>query len=282
MIVTTISDGFGNQLFMYAAGYALAKRLGMPLWLETSRPETDPLREYELGKLTIECGRVLSVKGLRWRPLMKAVGKMRRSRLKARMHFFREKEPFTYDGELLRQPDGTFLHGFWQNHRYFHGHRATLRRLFSPRVPLGAEHDAWRQRIDAAADSVSVHVRRGDYVGIGCALSAAYYRTAVQRMRERHPGCTLFVFSDDAAYARELFAGMGVPFTLVQAESPEPTLSDFFLMSRCRHHIIANSSYSWWAAYLGADDATVIAPLLPPWTPDFPLPEWEVIPAERC
>lgn len=282
MIITTISDGFGNQLFMYATGYALAKRLGVPLWLETSRPEIDSLREYELGKLSIESARVLSVKWLHWRPLMKAVGKMRRSRLKARFHYFRERELFTYDKELTEQPDGTFLHGFWQNHLYFHEHRETLRHLFTPRVSLGAEHDAWQQRLASAEGGVSVHVRRGDYVGIGCALSADYYRTAVQRMQERHPGCTFFIFSDDTVYAQELFAGMGVPFTVVRANSPEPTLSDFFLMSRCRHHIIANSSYSWWAAYLGAEDATVIAPLLPPWKPDFLLPEWEAIPAERC
>lgn len=280
MIITTISDGLGNQLFMYAAGYALAKKRGVPLWLEISRTETDALRRFELDKLNIACSKILSVHGLHWLPMMRPLGKLRRHMLKSRFRYYREREQFVYDENLLQQPDGTYLHGYWQHHSYFHHLREELRRLFTPAVRFGEAYDSWLPQL-AKRNSVSVHVRRGDYVKIGCSISPGYYREAVLRMQELHRDSVFFIFSDDVQYAHELFAGMNLPCTVVLAESPEPTLCDFFLMRHCHHHIIANSSYSWWAAYLGEDDATVIAPVLPPWPTDFPLQEWHKIPADR-
>lgn len=281
MILSAISDGFGNQLFMYATAYAAAQRLHTELWLEQFKLDTSDLRNFELDKLHITYDRMFSYRGLRWRPLISAMGKLQRRCLKKKLHRFEEKEIFTYDAAILQVKDNTYLRGFWQNHLYFHPYRQQLRKLFTPRVPLGEEHTLWQSRL-ATPDSVSVHVRRGDYVQIGCAMADDYYRNAVKQMQEQHPNGRFFVFSDDTDYARGLFERLGVPFTMVQAASPEPTLSDLFLMSYCRHHIIANSSYSWWAAYLGQDDATVIAPLPDGWPRCFYLPEWQVLAADRA
>jgi hypothetical protein len=122
---------------------------------------------------------------------------------------------------------------------------------------------AYRTAVDAEM-SVSVHVRRGDYATSPEALKTHglmeddYYRRACGVMRDLHPGCRFYVFSDDPTAAAELFSGQK-DVTVLPAGRWE---RDLYLMHRCRHHITANSSFSWWGAWLGRPGGTVVAPRL--------------------
>jgi hypothetical protein len=148
-----------------------------------------------------------------------------------------------------------------------------------------AANQQWLARINVA-NAVCVHVRRGDYLkaphfehhGL---CSAEYYRRAMQDMRERTANPAFFVFSDDWAWAREHLSGGDA--VVVNANGPEAGQDELRLMAACRHHILANSSLSWWAAWLAAGDGQiVIAPK--PWfntnadTPDLLPPAWRVLP----
>jgi hypothetical protein len=110
---------------------------------------------------------------------------------------------------------------------------------------------------------LSVHIRRGDYLtvfGEHSVLSGEYYEAAMMRMRARFPHCTFFIFSDDAAYAREWVADR-VGCVIVDHNDAATAHEDLWLMSMCRHHIIANSTFSWWGAWLNPrTDKCVTAP----------------------
>jgi hypothetical protein len=110
---------------------------------------------------------------------------------------------------------------------------------------------------------VSLHLRRGDYLtvfGTSAVLPTDYYRASVESMQSRFPDCTFFVFSDDASYARELF-GHDSRFRIVDHNDALSAHEDLMLMASCHHHIIANSTFSWWGAWLNPRlDKVVVAP----------------------
>lgn len=155
--------------------------------------------------------------------------------------------------------------GYWQSERYFVDAADIIRAEFKPRLALEPENAATAAAIDGVT-AVSVHVRRGDYVtdkvtnayhGV-CSLD--YYRAAIARIAERVASPHLFVFSDDHAWVQENLRS-NYPTTYVTANSPDRGYRDMQLMSRCRHHIIANSSFSWWGAWLNPrPDKVVVAP----------------------
>ncbi|XNZ32232.1 alpha-(1,2)-fucosyltransferase FutC1 [Helicobacter pylori] len=101
----------------------------------------------------------------------------------------------------------------------------------------------------AAKNSVFVHIRRGDYVGIGCQLGIDYQKKAVEYMAKRMPNMELFVFCEDLKFTQNL--DLGYPFMdMTTRDKDEEAYWDMLLMQSCKHGIIANSTYSWWAAYL--------------------------------
>jgi hypothetical protein len=183
---------------------------------------------------------------------------------------------FDFDPAFAALGAQTYLVGYWQSARYFADIAGAIRHeLRLPREPNVANAH-WLARI-AEVDAVCVHVRRGDYLlaphfqhhGL---CSVEYYRGAMTLVRDSRLGVRFFVFSDDWGWARQHFAGDDV--TVVEANGPEAGQDELRLMSACRHHILANSSLSWWAAWLAAGDGQiVIAPR--PWftataeTPDL-------------
>lgn len=183
--------------------------------------------------------------------------------------FFKWKgvdEHFIYYDEVFRHPGkNLFFKGTWQSPKYF----ATARQevidtfCFDPRMT-----SAYTQRIlrdiEAEPCSVGIHVRRGDYLkpefeDLGRCCTIDYYRRAVSYFTDREPSARFFVFSDDMDYVRANLGGGR--FVYVDGNRGADSWQDMYLMSRCRHNIIANSTFSWWGAFLNAhQDKTVIAP----------------------
>ena len=165
--------------------------------------------------------------------------------------------------EALTPP--LYLDGNWQSPRYFESIQPVLTRTFTPGDPLGATGETVLKAI-AGRPSFSIHMRRGDYVEgpfaarVAGACTIDYYRRAIDLMRALHPGSTAFVFSDDIDYAREAL-GFLKRAEFVDNAGQNPPHVDMMAMRACDHNIIANSSFSWWAAWLNDNPAkTVIAP----------------------
>lgn len=258
MILVQIKGGLGNQLFQYAAGRALAERLNVSLELDTTfydnTPEDSTPRTYELDKLQISASVLPSYKVEKWRGV------------KVRESYYPLITPF------LKKSGNYYLRGYWQSESYFKKIAPTIRQELTFRKPLnGLLFDQLRKEIQDS-ESISLHFRRGDYISnpkvnaYHGALPLSYYQEAVNFLQKRLDAPKLFLFSDDMVWVKQNFYST-LP-TIYVDESDEEQHSDFRLMTLCKHHIIANSSYSWWAAWLNANpNKKVVAPKL--WSPNI-------------
>ncbi len=268
IIVTRLTGGLGNQMFQFAAGYALSLRLGVPLELDVSSYAHDPLRVFELGifdlRVKIASGATLArllkkskgIAGLIKRVTPTPVGTI---------PIYREPH-FEFDRRVLTLSVPHALSGYWQSERYFDDAREQVRAAFTALEPLEPENATLAAAITAEAVPVSLHVRRGDYVTSATAnathgtCSLEYYRAAMQSIQSQFPNARFFAFSDDTEWTRENLGGNSA-ITYVAANPPTRGYRDMQLMSLCHHHIIANSSFSWWGAWLNRKaDKRIIAP----------------------
>lgn len=295
-IVVRLQDGLGNQLFQYALGQGLAARLGAPLEFDLSwyQNPVDPvqkrplaLREFAVRGTFFPAG-TYSHYWLRPGLAGRLWWRIEQRLLPIPMRRFVEQRPGDllrrgrmFDPDILRVRPGTYLSGWWISPRYFEGTEAALRRDLALRAAPTAAARRW---IDAirARNAVAVHVRRGDYLKhpeIG-ALGAAYYARAFDAIRTRVADPSYFVFSDDIPAARAMLRETSMPFEAVELEPDASPAQDLMVMAACRHFVIANSTFSWWGAWLSqAPGKTVVAPQY--WyagarvrMPDVYPPEW--------
>lgn len=258
MITSRLFGGTGNQLFQYAAGRALADHLGADLALDS---------RY-VGGARADCfGHFAHARLIR--PTALPPAKTERAlryalwRLFGRNPRFHREKGLGFDPGFRDLPDNTYLHGYWQSERYFADIRAQLRSDLTFTAPLDPANAAMAAQIGASACPVSVHVRRGDYLASGsyAACPPAYYTAAIERIaQEADQPLTCYIFSNDPDWARDnLDLGHAQIVVDINDETRGPF--DLHLMSRCAHHVIANSTFSWWGAWLNPDPAKrVIAP----------------------
>lgn len=274
-VYVRIKGGLGNQMFQYAAGLALAHRHGCPLKLDLGYCATDPLRDYALDGFGVEAAIAdpgeVSAFGVD-RPWRRRIGKLvGRPDLFLARGLFVEPHFHFVDDFFDRQPP-VMLDGYWQSARYFASVAGEVRQAFSAPANPSETYTAMRRRIAEAGDTVSIHVRRGDYVTGKAAGKLAgsctpdYYTRAVALMTSIVPDARFFVFSDEPEEAGRMLAFAD---PVVVEGRPDRPAEDMALMSACRHHIIANSSFSWWGAWLGHNTGrVVVAPRL--WfAPDY-------------
>lgn len=270
MVTIKLIGGLGNQMFQYATGRAVAHRLGVQLLLDVSGFAHYDLRRYELDKWAIHASLASPEDLLRAGVVARAPTWF--SRIGRAMGFERPLSSFkevslAYDPGILKVAAPIYLDGYWQSDSYFSNVADLLRREFVLKDPVNAANLGMTALIcQADASSVSLHIRRGDYVsnphtaqyhGV-CSLD--YYRAAIDYLAERVPNPHFFVFSDDLAWVAENFK-LSHPMTLVDVNDADSGAWDMALMKSCSHHIIANSSFSWWGAWLNsASDKIVVAP----------------------
>lgn len=267
MVTVLLSGGLGNQMFQYAAARALAKRLNTPLAADLYpliKKTHATIRPYELGIFKVD---IPIVSTLRGKVLTKA-----RPFVQKHRPFFRRLGFFTDTYAVLYQPafeslkGNITLSGYFQSEKYFSGAEADIRNDFTFRHPLNGKNKEIAQQL-AATESVSIHIRRGDYVQNTSAASnfvtcdASYYERAIAHICEKISNPSFYIFSDDFDWVKENLNFGNHPVSFVDWNRGGKSYIDMQLMSLCRHNITANSSFSWWGAWLNAnDDKVVVCP----------------------
>jgi hypothetical protein len=269
-VIIRLTGGLGNQMFQYAAALAFCERTGGALQLDLSRSSDDPDRPFLLRKFRVdepvakpEDIAALEGQSAGWR--RRVIGAAPAlSGLVARGRY--NQPSFRFDPALSRFSPPLLMTGSFQSEQFFADIRPTLIERFTLRDALGAEVQARADAIAATPLSVAVHVRRGDYITNASAnkfhgvCSVDFYRQAVAAMRARVGDTAhFFLFSDDPQWVSQNFDFLK-PMTVVSHPASTAWV-DIALISRCRHMITANSSFSWWGAWLGqATDKVVVCP----------------------
>jgi hypothetical protein len=270
MIISNIIGGLGNQMFQYAAGRALSLKLRTPLKLDIREFSGYQLHQgFELNRL-FNCNAEIATNDdldnvLSWQKAKLVQRILRRPQLKnLRYKSFAIEPHFNYWSGFKLLGDNNYLYGYWQSEQYFIEFEEQIRKDFTFKLPLSAKNSAIIEQI-SQVNAVSLHVRRGDYVTnaknafIGvCSLE--YYRKAVEYVKNQVDKPVFFVFSDDIEWVKSNLP-IDFPCIYIDYNHGIESFNDMRLMSHCKHHIIANSSFSWWGAWLNANsEKIVIAP----------------------
>jgi hypothetical protein len=279
MIITRLNGGLGNQMFQYACGRAMALRNNDTLKLDIStyakatqtntgqdQNVTDTPRRYGLFHFNIHADIALDVEAKRLRypfgPLSQAI------------EFFNKKVLRDFNvgfvPQILKKKGNRYLDGFWQSENNFGDYTGVIKKDFNLKSPLSPAAQEIANEIRKPGQAVSIHVRRGDiaanastnpYYGI---CTPEYYSKSLNGIAQSVQDFRVFVFSDDIEWAKKNIP-ISHPTTYVSdTASGKPAIPDYeelVLMSMCDHNIIANSSFSWWAAWLNGNlNKIVIAP----------------------
>jgi len=268
MIIVNLKGGAGNQLFQYALGRRLALKNDDELrldigGLDRANAVGDVYRPFALSAFSLAATTASAeeVRRLKYPyGLLSKAWRFISFKLLRRHHV-------TFEPNVLKFSGDIYLDGFWQSPRYFEDIRETLLADLTLREPLAGRAAAYAEQI-VSCTAVALHVRRGDYAKnkqVAAALglcSLAYYEKAVTHVKAHVEQPTFFIFSDDMAWVKaNLLVGKDAVY--VEGEGLSDT-TELTLMSKCQHNIIANSSFSWWGAWLNQNpEKIVVAPT--PW-----------------
>ncbi|CAA9891483.1 Glycosyl transferase family 11 [Candidatus Methylobacter favarea] len=272
MIISQIIGGLGNQMFQYAAARSLSVERNQPLRLNIAEFDGYGLHQgFELERV-FNCPAEIATKAevgsiLGWQFFSVIRRVLARPGMAAlRRDGFVVEPHFHYWPEINRIPKDCYLVGYWQSERYFEKHASEIRADFAFKLPLSDRNSILSEQI-SQVNAVSLHVRRGDYAknsktrarhGL---CSPDYYQRAINYISGQVEQPRFFIFSDDMAWVKTHLK-MAFPCYYVDHNRNEESYNDMHLMSLCRHHIIANSSFSWWGAWLNpAPDKIVVAPV---------------------
>ncbi len=259
MIIARLGGGMANQMGIYAAGRALSLQCGATLKLDLSGLEKDSLRKYELNKLNIhaEIATEEEIKAITQESRFKIVNKIKKKIYKRfhikKPHVYKESS-LSFDPSFFKLKPPIYLIGNFPSVYYPLTIFDLLKKEFSISQPLSQQSQAWLNKIGTVC-SVAVHVRRGDYVSnpkitaVHGVLGMDYYRRAFDVMLKQQPRAEFFVFSDDPEWVK-VNIKPGSIIHYVDCNDSENGFQDYWLMRHCKHHILANSGFSRWAALL--------------------------------
>ena len=268
-VIPRISGGLGNQLFCYAA----ARRLALANQVEVVLDEisgfsydTLYLRQYQLNHFNISSRKATSAERLE--PLSRVRRYIKRRWNQSKPFMQRKyivEEGLAFDSRLLdfKLNNSVYLEGYWQSEKYFKDVDAIIRQDLQIFPPTDTTNQAMAAQIRGCT-AVAVHVRFFDEPHTSGINNAPgnYYNRAVEAMERLETGAHYFIFSDQAEFARDRIKLPDDRITLVgHNQGDELAYADLWLMTQCQHFIIANSTFSWWGAWLAANPAKrVIAP----------------------
>jgi len=268
MVITKLKGGLGNQLFQYAAGFALARNLHSHFKIDISGYERVPSRGETMRDLdiydfliTAPVASEQEIEDLKYPNGI--ISKIARSIEKKVL----KRHYVDWHPNLLLKTGNVYLDGYFQSEKYFQSQLATIFDQFSLRQKWLDPIQEIGESINQCNDSVSLHIRRGDYANdprvsrsfLVC--DAQYYQRAIYYFLERLPNCNFYVFSDDVNWVRHnLVFSDNVIFISSEkrdVNSFRPS-QELILMSKCQHHILSNSSFSWWGAYLNPSKSKIV------------------------
>jgi hypothetical protein len=269
MIVVRLMGGLGNQMFQYAVGRAISLKHNAPLKMDVSFLEqaTDAhiKRHYDLDIFNLE---VTIAKNEE----LNTFSSVQNNRLKRNLQRFLPIPNHTvvepthaFCPEILKSQDNSLLVGFWQTEKYFEQIADVIRKDFAFK-PLQNQLDKELAEKISSCNSLSVHIRRGDYVSnpetnkYHGTCSPEYYKEAIELMKTKGNNLHLFIFSDDMQWVKQNMI-FNLPVTYIDHNTGKNSYIDMQLMAMCKHNVIANSSFSWWGAWLNTNkDKVVLAP----------------------
>lgn len=249
MIITRLIGGLGNQLFQYAVARHVAERQHTDLKLDIRGFETYALHTYALGAFAIH----------EYYATIDDVRKV------MAIHTVEENKEFVFNPAVLDSPADAYLTGYWQTEKYFSSIQDIIRTECTVKTPQRGRDKVLAEEI-AMCESVSIHIRRADYVTDSQTsakhgtCTAQYYESAIAAVAARVNSPRFFIFSDDTMWAKANLK-CAFPLTFIDHNGPDKNYEDLRLMSQCRHNIIANSTFSWWGAWLNTHAGAIkIAP----------------------
>jgi hypothetical protein len=269
MIIVRLLGGLGNQLFQYAAGRGIASMSNSILKIDITGFDSYPLHRYSLNHFNI-IENIASPSDIsRLRRKRNGPVAMTMKLIDAFKPYYKrsfiEERFFHFDTNILRIYGDAYLEGYWQSEKYFAHISDMIRREVTVKEKPDNEN-AKMMRLIRDVESVSLHIRRGDYISNAttnqkhgtCDLN--YYYKAIEMISSSIDEPYFFIFSDDLSWVKENLV-INYPATFVAHNGVKKGYEDLRLMSQCKHHIIANSTFSWWGAWLCVNEGKkVFAP----------------------
>ena len=276
MIITSLNSGLGNQMFQFAAGKSLARHLQTELlldisWFKNSDKAQTP-RSFELMVYPIK-DQIAKEEVINQliRPSSHGIfnrikHKINRNRSIHNQWLFIEPH-FHFYSDFFKAKAPVMLSGYWQSEKYFQLISEEIKSIFSLEIPQYDSNFSWVQLMQTQAQAVAIHVRRGDMVKnpevakIHGSCNLDYYQRAMSYVESKVEQPSYFVFSDDIAWCKE-HLNSKFPIYFVSGNEGDRAYWDIQLMRYCKHNIIANSSFSWWGAWLNnTPNKIVVSPI---------------------
>lgn len=257
LVIVKLKGGLGNQMFQYALGKHLSFKKNCPLRVDLIFMKQDKLKNYELDKLNIPSNKKTHF-------LEEVIYYM--------INIFQRVFPFykyirqksrKFNSQILK--DATpiiYLDGYWQSEKYFEGISEIIREQFKITTKINKKNEEMLKEI-GESNSVAIHLRRRDYVSVPQikeklgACSMNYYKKGIKLVEKKIEDPKYFIFSDDIEWVKENFT-LVENLVFVDINSHEKGYEDLRLMRNCKHFIIANSTFSWWAAWLSENEQKII------------------------
>ncbi len=263
MIIIRISGGLGNQMFQYALGRVLSLKNKTELKLDThfydlktEKDRTFSLHNYNIkGSISLEQD-------------FKKINIPHSSQNSLLSKFLRKlsnkiilENNFIFNPKILEIKNNCYLSGVWQSEKYFKGFEEIIKKDFTLKNKPSLETENWLKKI-SEGNSVSIHIRRGDYINnqktntLHGILNMDYYKKAIDFINSKTTSPVFFVFSDDIEWAKQNLKINHQTFFVSNANILD--YEEIIIMSKCRHNIIANSTFSWWGAWLNENNAKIV------------------------
>lgn len=262
MIIVRLSGGLGNQMFQYAFGKSASTKTGQELKFDISFFEKQTHRKLEL----INCIEAMNVatreeivnilypKNI----FLRMAAYIFKKTWKHSDNYIREKKSFCFDDSVFKINKSSYFEGYWQNPDYFNDMRNVLLEEFQMKENLDDYSKSVIEKM-SQTNSVSIHIRAGDYLNIPEVrdiCNGNYYSRAISTVKEKVQNPNFFVFCEDEDYSRKMLP-KNIISTFVKTSLNKPHL-DMFIMTKCKHNIMANSSFSWWGAWLNQNLSKII------------------------
>lgn len=263
-IIVRLQGGLGNQLFQYALGKRMALFHKTDLKIDATIFENYPHHAYSISPFNVEESfatkeevapyqRFKTKDGRRW---------MIYNKLIADGRLYVRETQFNFDPRVFKSKKNAYFDGYWQTEKYFKDIEDIIRKEFTLKKPLSAKSQEVEKEI-LKTNAVALHVRRGLFASHPTfsahhgTSSMDYYGNAVAHIASKVKNPHFFVFSDDQPWCKEHLK-LPYPVTYVDHSTPATDFEDIILMSRCKHNILANSTFSWWGAWLNTNPNKIV------------------------
>ncbi|WP_299291083.1 alpha-1,2-fucosyltransferase [uncultured Mucilaginibacter sp.] len=275
MVITKLISGLGNQLLQYAFGRQLALARKVPLKLDISFFDNQDLRTYKLNHFNIDADIATSTDIV---PFMKEISTYQNLHAKTSFYakvyrniepvfypkytknYFKEAVWWVYEPSVFKTPKDVYIEGYWQHYKYFENMQPQVFEELTLKDKRSDGAQKWFSNINNDPDAVAVHIRRGDYVTDSGAnylmgvLPVTYYDQAIHYIKQKVSSPNFYFFSDDLDWVKDNIE-TNAPAFYVDGNAD---YEDLDLMRHSKHNIIANSTFSWWAALLNRNTNKIV------------------------